>query len=377
MLNRVLRITIVVVFAVTGLILTEYLLPYISDYFDYKFYGNGFFGIAFTTIVSGSVGIFVFGSMGMALAPVIIRKMTSWTEKIAILLARVPTSDIMVITFGIAIGLVLANLLGGPFSHLPIIGPYIPLIFSVVLSMVGAKVALRKHQDIVGFFDRSLPSLKGAVKPAAVKDAYDNSDRVYCDNKLLDTSVIIDGRIGDILKTGFLEGFMIVPKFVIRELQTLADSSDALKRGKGRRGLDLLHEIQIENPERVFVDDTDYPELEGVDAKLVKLAQQKQWIIVTNDFNLNKVAEIQGIDVLNINDLANAVKQMVVPGENINVFLLREGKEAGQAIAYFEDGTMIVVDNGRRFIGSSVMAEVTSVLQTSAGRMVFAKVANR
>lgn len=376
MLNRVLRITIVVVFAVTGLILTEYLLPYISDYFDYKFYGNGFFGIAFTTIVSGSVGIFVFGSMGMALAPVIIRKMTSWTEKIAILLARVPTSDIMVITFGIAIGLVLANLLGGPFSHLPIIGPYIPLIFSVVLSMVGAKVALRKHQDIVGFFDRSLPSLKGAVKAAAVKDAYD-SDRVYCDNKLLDTSVIIDGRIGDILKTGFLEGFMIVPKFVIRELQTLADSSDGLKRGKGRRGLDLLHEIQMENPERVFVDDTDYPELEGVDAKLVKLAQQKQWIIVTNDFNLNKVAEIQGIDVLNINDLANAVKQMVVPGENINVFLLREGKEAGQAIAYFEDGTMIVVDNGRRFIGSSVMAEVTSVLQTSAGRMVFAKVANR
>lgn len=376
MLNRVLRITIVVVFAVTGLILTEYLLPYISDYFDYKFYGNGFFGIVFTTIVSGSVGIFVFGSMGMALAPVIIRKMTSWTEKIAILLARVPTSDIMVITFGIAIGLVLANLLGGPFSHLPIIGPYIPLIFSVVLSVVGAKVALRKHQDIVGFFDRSLPSLKGAVKPAAVKDAYD-SDRVYCDNKLLDTSVIIDGRIGDILKTGFLEGFMIVPKFVIRELQTLADSSDGLKRGKGRRGLDLLHEIQIENPERVFVDDTDYPELEGVDAKLVKLAQQKQWIIVTNDFNLNKVAEIQGIDVLNINDLANAVKQMVVPGENINVFLLREGKEAGQAIAYFEDGTMIVVDNGRRFIGSSVMAEVTSVLQTSAGRMVFAKVANR
>lgn len=376
MLNRVLRITIVVVFAVTGLILTEYLLPYISDYLDYNFYGNGFFGIALTTIVSGSVGIFIFGSMGMALAPVIIRKMTSWTEKIAILLARVPTSDIMVITFGIAIGLVLANLLGGPFSHLPIIGSYIPLIFSVVLSMVGAKVALRKHQDIVGFFDRSLPSLKGAVKPAAVKDAYD-SGRFYSDNKLLDTSVIIDGRIGDILKTGFLEGFIIVPKFVIGELQTLADSADSLKRGKGRRGLDLLHEMQVDNEDRVFVDDNDYPDLDGVDAKLVKLAKEKQWTIVTNDFNLNKVAEIQGIDVLNINDLANAVKQMVVPGENINVYLLREGKEQGQAVAYFEDGTMIVVDNGRRFIGSTVMAEVTSVLQTSAGRMVFAKVSNR
>lgn len=376
MLNRVLRITIVVVFAVTGLILTEYLLPYISDYLGYNFYGNGFFGIALTTIVSSSVGIFIFGSMGMMLSPVIIRKMTSWTEKIAILLARVPTSDIMVITFGIAIGLVLANLLGGPFSHLPIIGPYIPLIFSVVLSMVGAKVALRKHQDIVGFFDRSLPSLKGAVKPAAVKDSYD-SDRFYCDNKLLDTSVIIDGRIADILKTGFLEGFMIVPRFVISELQTLADSADSMKRGKGRRGLDLLHDMQMENEDRVFVDDTDYPELEGVDAKLIRLAQDKQWIIVTNDFNLNKVAEIQGIDVLNINDLANAVKQMVVPGESINVFLLREGKEPGQAIAYFEDGTMIVVDNGRRFIGSAVTAEVTSVLQTSAGRMVFAKLANR
>lgn len=376
MLNRVLRITIVVVFAVTGLILTEYLLPYISDYLGYNFYGNGFFGIALTTIVSSSVGIFIFGSMGMMLSPVIIRKMTSWTEKIAILLARVPTSDIMVITFGIAIGLVLANLLGGPFSHLPIIGPYIPLIFSVVLSMVGAKVALRKHQDIVGFFDRSLPSLKGAVKPAAVKDAYD-SDRFCCDNKLLDTSVIIDGRIADILKTGFLEGFMIVPRFVISELQTLADSADSMKRGKGRRGLDLLHDMQMENEDRVFVDDTDYPELEGVDAKLIRLAQDKQWIIVTNDFNLNKVAEIQGIDVLNINDLANAVKQMVVPGESINVFLLREGKEPGQAIAYFEDGTMIVVDNGRRFIGSAVTAEVTSVLQTSAGRMVFAKLANR
>ena len=151
MLNRVLRITIVVVFAVTGLILTEYLLPYISDYFDYNFYGNGFFGIAFTTIVSGSVGIFVFGSMGMALAPVIIRKMTSWTEKLPFAgtcsYQRHHGNNL-----GIAIGLVLANLLGGPFSHLPIIGPYIPLIFSVVLSMVGAKVALRKHQDIVGFF---------------------------------------------------------------------------------------------------------------------------------------------------------------------------------------------------------------------------------
>ena len=168
-----------------------------------------------------------------------------------------------------------------------------------------------------------------------------------------------------------------MPKFVIRELQTLADSADSLKRGKGRRGLDLLHDMQQQDEERLIIDATDYPDLDGVDAKLVRLAQDKQWIIVTNDFNLNKVAEIQGIDVLNINDLANAVKQVVVPGESINVFLLREGKEQGQAIAYLEDGTMIVVDNGRRYIGSAVTAEVTSVLQTSAGRMIFARMNNR
>ena len=361
MLNRILKLTIVVVFALTGLILTEYLLPYISDFFGYDLYDNGFFGIALATIVSGAVGIFVFGGLGVAVAPVLIYHIMGYTERMAIVLSKVPTSDILVMTLGIGIGLILANLLGGPFSHLPIIGPYIPLIFSLVLSIIGAKVALRKHKDIVGFFNRSIPSLKGAVKPAAVKSLA-LSDRLYSKNKLLDTSVIIDGRIIDILKTGFLEGRLIVPNFVLEELQKLADSSDNLKRAKGRRGLDLIQEIQQKNKD-----------LNEVDAKLVKLAKQTEAVIITNDFNLNKVAEIQGVSVLNINDLANAIKPVVLPGEEMNVFVVKDGKENNQGVAYLEDGTMIVVEGGKKLVGENTAVVVTSVLQTSAGRMIFAK----
>ena len=305
------------------------------------------------TIVSGAVGIFVFGGLGVAVAPVLIYHIMGYTERMAIVLSKVPTSDILVMTLGIGIGLILANLLGGPFSHLPIIGPYIPLIFSLVLSIIGAKVALRKHKDIVGFFNRSIPSLKGAVKPAAVKSLA-LSDRLYSKNKLLDTSVIIDGRIIDILKTGFLEGRLIVPNFVLEELQKLADSSDNLKRAKGRRGLDLIQEIQQKNKEQLLVEDTDFEDLNEVDAKLVKLAKQTEAVIITNDFNLNKVAEIQGVSVLNINDLANAIKPVVLPGEEMNVFVVKDGKENNQGVAYLEDGTMIVVEGGKKLVGENL-----------------------
>lgn len=373
MLNRILKLTIVVVFALTGLILTEYLLPYISDFFGYDLYDNGFFGIALATIVSGAVGIFVFGGLGVAVAPVLIYHIMGYTERMAIVLSKVPTSDILVMTLGIGIGLILANLLGGPFSHLPIIGPYIPLIFSLVLSIIGAKVALRKHKDIVGFFNRSIPSLKGAVKPAAVKSLA-LSDRLYSKNKLLDTSVIIDGRIIDILKTGFLEGRLIVPNFVLEELQKLADSSDNLKRAKGPpRFGSLFRMVQQKNKEQLLVEDTDFEDLNEVDAKLVKLAKQTEAVIITNDFNLNKVAEIQGVSVLNINDLANAIKPVVLPGEEMNVFVVKDGKENNQGVAYLEDGTMIVVEGGKKLVGENTAVVVTSVLQTSAGRMIFAK----
>jgi uncharacterized protein YacL len=193
-------------------------------------------------------------------------------------------------------------------------------------------------------------------------------------NKLLDTSVIIDGRIADILKTGFLEGNLVIPHFVLDELQRLSDSSDNLKRAKGRRGLDFIHELQEMFHHVVIVQDPEHDMIQDVDSKLVALAKDTNSIIVTNDFNLNKVASIQGIRVLNINDLANAVKPVVIPGEEMTAYLLREGKESGQAIAYLQDGTMIVVEGGRKYIGNKIRIAVTSVLQTSAGRMIFAKV---
>ncbi len=191
--------------------------------------------------------------------------------------------------------------------------------------------------------------------------------------KLLDTSVIIDGRIADISATGFAEGVFIIPQFVIHELQYIADSPDSLKRGRGRRGLDVLQRMRTMPGLKIQIIDDDFPHIREVDAKLVALGRRMKAVIITNDLNLNKVAELQGVRVLNINDLANAVKPVVLPGEVMRVYLIKEGKEAGEAVAYLEVGTMIVVDNSRRNIGKNVEVIVTSVLQTSAGRMIFGK----
>lgn len=191
--------------------------------------------------------------------------------------------------------------------------------------------------------------------------------------KILDTSAIIDGRIADLCKTGFLEGVLIIPHFVLNELQKIADSSDPLRRNRGRRGLDILNKIQKENQVPVRIFDMDYEDLAEVDTKLLRLAKEFEAKVVTNDFNLNKVAELYGVEVLNINDLSNAIKPVVLPGEEMMVHVLRDGKEYGQGIGYLEDGTMIVVEGGKNYIGLNTDIIVTSVLQTSAGRMIFAK----
>jgi uncharacterized protein YacL len=191
--------------------------------------------------------------------------------------------------------------------------------------------------------------------------------------KLLDTSVIIDGRIADITETGFLEGTLVIPQFILRELQHIADSSDPLKRNRGRRGLDILQKIQKKPDIRVEISDMDFPEVREVDNKLVAMAKALNAKIVTNDFNLNKVAELRGVGVLNINELTNALRPVVLPGEDMRVYVLKEGKEYNQGIAYLDDGTMVVVDNGRRHIGQTIDVCVTSVLQTTAGRMIFSK----
>jgi uncharacterized protein YacL len=191
--------------------------------------------------------------------------------------------------------------------------------------------------------------------------------------RILDTSVIIDGRIADVCETGFLDGTLVIPQFVLKELQLVADSADSLKRNRGRRGLDILQKIQKMSGVDVTISDIDYPEIREVDLKLIELGRTLQGKIVTNDFNLNKVAQLRGVDVLNINELANALKPVVLPGEFMKVFILKEGKEYNQGVAYLDDGTMVVVDNARRMIGKNIDIVVTSVLQTTAGKMIFGR----
>jgi uncharacterized protein YacL len=191
--------------------------------------------------------------------------------------------------------------------------------------------------------------------------------------KILDTSVIIDGRIADVCESGFLEGVFILPQFILQELQHVADSADTIKRARGRRGLDILHKVQKMSNITVRIVDEDFPKIKEVDSKLVALAKLLNAKVITNDFNLNKVAELQGVSVLNINELANALKPVVLPGELIKVFILKEGKEHNQGVAYLDDGTMVVIENARRLIGKNADVTVTSVLQTTAGRMIFSK----
>jgi len=193
------------------------------------------------------------------------------------------------------------------------------------------------------------------------------------DLKVLDTSVIIDGRIADVAETGFLTGTLIIPQFILRELQQVADSPDSSKRQRGRRGLDMLHRLQNNSSLDIQVVETDFPAVKEVDLKLIELGKQLNAVIVTNDFNLNKVSQVRGVDVLNINELANALKPVVLPGEAMRVFILKEGKEYNQGVAYLDDGTMVVVDNARRLIGKNTDIAVTSVLQTTAGKMIFGR----
>ena len=384
MLRRILTAAIAVLLTVTGLILMEQLLPQISYFLGYNIHSTGLLGYSYIHWLFAIVSVLFFGWIGWVITPFLIKFLLKYSEIVASVLAKVPSADIIVSLIGVLVGLILANLIGAPFSRLPIVGPYIPIVLSIILALTGAKVASHKSKDILGLFYRSRAQVKDPVvvteemaqdqQEDAVVDADSLPVELAASNKLLDTSVIIDGRISDILKTGFLEGNLVIPRFVLDELQRLSDSSDNLKRAKGRRGLDFIHELQEIFPHVVIVNDMEYEMIKDVDSKLIALAKDTGSMIVTNDFNLNKVASIQGIRVLNINDLANAVKPVVIPGEEMTVYLLREGKESGQAIAYLQDGTMIVVEGGRKYIGNKIRIAVTSVLQTSAGRMIFAKV---
>lgn len=240
---------------------------------------------------------------------------------------------------------------------------FLPLAKAVIFHIITFLIMMIfviNHEDIA-LFDKILPT---DVEKGEGSISY----------KILDTSVIIDGRIADICDTGFLEGILVIPNFVLNELQMISDSADSIKRNRGRRGLDILNKMQKDHSIKVKISDMDFYDIHEVDSKLVKLAKVMKAKVVTNDFNLNKVAEFHGVSVLNINQLSNALKPIVLPGEQMFVSLIKEGKDPNQAIGYLDDGTMIVVENGRKRLNDSVDVIVTSVLQTSAGRMIFARI---
>jgi len=277
---------------------------------------------------------------------------------------QAPAQQLLAAMFGLITGLVVAALISFPLSFLP--PPFsqiLPFVAVVLFGYLGVLVLITRQRDIFNLF------LGRAGRHAEEWGTSGNGHRPV----LLDTSVIIDGRIADISHTGFIRGEMIVPRFVLNELQHIADSADALRRNRGRRGLDMLRRLQSESGTPVRITDMDIEGVRDVDDKLVLLAKQLHCPIITNDYNLNRVAELQGVGVLNINELANAVKAVFLPGESLVVKIIQEGKEVGQGVGYLDDGTMVVVENGSAYIDHEVEVVVTKVLQTAAGRMLFAR----
>ncbi|HHY46966.1 MAG TPA: PIN/TRAM domain-containing protein [Firmicutes bacterium] len=316
---------------------------------------------------------------GLLAVPVFVRGFCRGVQLLESFLRRTPTQDIVVGAFGAIVGLLIAVLLSLPFTQLPFVGRYLPVLVTLVLGYVGTVVAVRKKEELMGLFVAVPKTAERSGLPAAERANPQPRDRTMKQSpkipfKILDTSVIIDGRIADICKSGFLEGTLLVPGFVLEELQKIADSSDVLKRNRGRRGLDILNKMQKDPAISIQIYETNLDgSQDDVDSRLVKLARSLGAKVVTNDYNLNKVAELRGVHVLNINELANALKPVVLPGEELVVHVIKDGKESGQGVGYLDDGTMIVVDGGKRYIGEDVDVLVTSVLQTAAGRMIFAR----
>ncbi|MGL4731797.1 MAG: PIN/TRAM domain-containing protein [Clostridium sp.] len=281
-------------------------------------------------------------------------------------LQKLPAADMLLGLVGAVVGLIVASLSATLVKPTSAVSTIIMFIITVVLVVIGADMAIRKKEDIFNLFSNMKKN--SSNKESKIKAANKESAKV------LDTSVIIDGRIFDLCQTGFIEGKLVIPNFVLDELRHIADSGDGLKRTRGRRGLDILNKIQKELSIKVEIWEGDFPEIAEVDSKLLKLAQVMKGKVITNDYNLNKVAEVQGVPVLNINELANAIKPVVLPGEEMKIQIVKDGKESGQGLAYLDDGTMIVVEDGKNHIGDVVIVTVTSVLQTAAGRMIFARI---
>ncbi|WP_274308598.1 PIN/TRAM domain-containing protein [Solibacillus daqui] len=355
MLKKVIQVAFLFIGGALGLIF----LPPLYEFMNlssHPWLNNPYFSVAI-----GAALLFV---LSFALSDYFV-KLITWSEE---KLFKLPASDLLFGTLGLIVGLSVATLAGVAINqmNIPVITAVVPAILSIILGYLGFRLGFTKREELLQMF--SGKSSKKRIGDAPGKDA-----EIQEQYKLLDTSVIIDGRIADISATGFVEGVLVVPQFVLTELQHIADSSDTLKRTRGRRGLDILKRLQDERASTVLITEIDFEDVSEVDLKLVRLAKKMDAKILTNDFNLNKVCDLHRVEVLNINDLANAVKPVVIPGEDMQVVVIKEGKEHNQGVAYLDDGTMIVVEGGRSYIGQVITVSVTSVLQTSAGRMIFAK----
>ncbi|MGI2329577.1 PIN/TRAM domain-containing protein [Planococcus sp. YIM B11945] len=356
MLRRIIQILFLLIGATVGIIFLPYVFELIP-FLDSPWVNNA--------IVEALVGAVIFFFLSLLFTDSIIKFMKWMEEK----LLHAPTPDLLFGTVGMILGLVVAFLIGFALStiDIPLVATAAPIVLSVVLGYLGFQVGFQKREEMIAMLT---PPRLGASKKAEVEVEEPALKVAY---KLLDTSVIIDGRIADISATGFMEGTFVVPQFVLSELQHIADSSDTLKRTRGRRGLDILKRLQSEREGAIMITEESFDEVSEVDLKLMRAAKKMGGQVVTNDFNLNKVCELHNVPVLNINDLANAVKPVVIPGEDMHVVVIKDGKEQNQGVAYLDDGTMIVIEDGKGYIGQAIDVTVTSVLQTSAGRMIFAK----
>ena len=279
-------------------------------------------------------------------------------------LRHTPASDLAAGLAGLIVAGVITVIVNGPLSQLPgYFGRLLPIAVFLLLAWILVELSIARKDELLALIFR---------RREAREDRRQRSETTQRPSIIMDTSAIIDGRIADISQTGFIFGELVIPRFVLQELQHIADSSDALRRNRGRRGLDMLNRLQKESQVPIRILDVDADNAPDVDGKLVVVAKKTHGAILTNDFNLNRVAELQGVKVLNINQLANAVKPVVLPGEEMTVDIIQEGKEVGQGVGYLDDGTMIVVENGRKYINSTLDIVVTRVLQTVAGRMIFA-----
>ena len=376
MIYGILRYVIAILIGTAAYVGMDNLAPIIDPYLVSQFASFGDMSLTVARISVIVIGTIIGILIGYFISSFILKQGLVIARQLERVLTHIPNQELIAGTIGLLFGLIIANLIGAAFNQVPIIGPYISIILSAIFGYSGVRLMARKGPEMyLNYLKQWKRSEAGTKKSRGFNmfGSHKSSDS-NSPAKLLDTSVIIDGRIKELCATGFIDGPLVVPVFVLNELQIISDSADAMKRNRGRRGLDILKEMQDAKLVPIEIVEDDYDDLHEVDSKLMRLALEKQWKIMTNDFNLNKVARVQGIKVLNLNELANVLKPALIAGEWIRVQVMKEGKEVQQGVAYLDDGTMIVVEDGRPYVGQEVEVMVTSILQTSAGRMIFARV---